>query len=56
MSIKVTREQVSAARILHALDQAEGRKSDEWVMRLINAKESLSPTSTETTEATQSDR
>lgn len=39
MSIKVTREQVSAARIVHALDKAEGRKSDEWVLRLIEAKD-----------------
>lgn len=44
MSIKVTREQVSAARIVHALDQAEGRQSDEWIMRLINAKEPAAPT------------
>ncbi|WP_156811718.1 hypothetical protein [Janibacter hoylei] len=39
MSIKVTREQVAAAKIIRALDKAEGRKSDEWILRLINAKE-----------------
>lgn len=38
MTIKVTREQVAAARIVHALDRAEGRESDEWILRLINAK------------------
>lgn len=39
MSIKVTREQVAAARIVRALDQAEGRESDEWIERLTRAKE-----------------
>lgn len=38
MSIKVTREQVAAARIVYALDQAEGRKSDDWITRLVRAE------------------
>lgn len=38
MSIKVTREQVAAAKIVHALDKAEGRKSDEWITRLVSAE------------------
>lgn len=51
MRIKVTREQVAAARIVHALDLAEGRESDEWVIRLINAKEPTSPDRSATTES-----
>lgn len=39
MSIMVTREQVAAARIVRALDQAECRESDEWIERLTRAKE-----------------
>ncbi|MDN5746807.1 MAG: hypothetical protein L0H31_17075 [Nocardioidaceae bacterium] len=38
MSIKVTQEQVAAARIVYALDQAEGRQSDEWITRLVRAE------------------
>lgn len=44
MSIKVTREQVAAARIVHALDQAEGRQSDRWIQRLLQAKKSQGST------------
>lgn len=36
-TIKVTRQQVAAARIVSALDQAEGRESDEWIQRLTQA-------------------
>lgn len=36
-TIKVTRQQVAAARIVSALDQAEGRESDEWTQRLTQA-------------------
>lgn len=38
MTIKVTREQVAAAKIVQALDNAEGRQSDEWITRLVSAE------------------
>lgn len=38
-TIKVTRQQVAAARIVRALDQVEGRQSDEWVQRLTQAEQ-----------------
>lgn len=57
MTVKVTREQVAAARIVHALDRAEGRKSDEWILRLINAKEPATrSTSALANESTESHR
>lgn len=39
MTIKVTREQVEAAKVVQALDKAEGRESDEWITRLVSAEE-----------------
>lgn len=38
MTIKVTPDQVDNARLLMALDRADGRASDEWVVRLANAR------------------
>jgi len=38
MTIRVAQDQVDNARLLMALDKAEGRESDEWVIRLANAK------------------
>lgn len=36
--IKVTQDQVDNAKLLIALDRARGRDSEEWIVRLANAK------------------
>jgi len=38
MAIKVTPDQVDDAKLLMALDRADGRTSAEWIVRLANAK------------------
>lgn len=38
MTIKVTPDQVDNAKLLMALDKADGRDSEEWIVRLANAK------------------
>lgn len=42
-AIKVTRQQVAAAKIVRALDQAEGCQSAEWVERLVRAGSQSDP-------------
>ena len=36
-TIKVTQDQVDNARRLMALDRADGRQSEEWIIRLASA-------------------
>lgn len=43
MAFEVTADQVDNARLLLALDKARGLTSDEWVVRLANAKPSTPP-------------
>ena len=38
MTIRVAQDQVDNARLLMALDKAEGRESEEWIVRLANAE------------------
>lgn len=38
MDIRVTSDQVDNARLLVALDRAQGRESDEWIIRLASAR------------------
>lgn len=38
MTLKVTPDQVDNAKLLMALDKADGRKSEKWIVRLANAK------------------
>ncbi len=38
MAIFVTRRQISAAKLRLALDEALGRRSAEWAVRVANAK------------------
>lgn len=40
MTIKVTPDQVDNAKLLVVLDKVQGKTSDEWVVRLANAKPS----------------
>lgn len=40
MTIKVTPDQVDNAKLLVVLDKFQGKTSDEWVVRLANAKPS----------------
>lgn len=44
MTIKVTPDQVDNAKLLVALDKARGRASEEWIVRLANAKQADSQT------------
>lgn len=37
MTIRVTSDQVDNARLLIALDRAQGRATDEWILRLARA-------------------
>ena len=37
-TIKVTQDQVDNARLLMALDRADGRQSEEWIIRLASAR------------------
>ncbi len=37
MTIRVTRDQVDNAKLLMALDRADGRECDEWIVRLAGA-------------------
>ena len=37
MTIHVTRDQVDNAKLLMALDRADGRESEEWIVRLAGA-------------------
>lgn len=37
MTIRVTSDQVDNARLLIALDRADGRNTDEWILRLARA-------------------
>lgn len=43
MTIKVTPDQVDNAKLLVVLDKVQGKTSDEWVVRLANAKPSTPP-------------
>lgn len=38
MAITVTPDEVDNARLLMALDKARGRTTEEWIIRLANAK------------------
>ena len=38
MPITVTPDRVDNAKLLVALDRARGRASEEWILRLANAK------------------
>ena len=45
MTIHVTRDQVDNAKLLMALDRADGRESEEWIVRLAGASTCLLYTS-----------
>ena len=44
MTIRVTRDQVDNAKLLMALDRADGRESEEWIVRLAGASAALGET------------
>lgn len=44
MTIHVTRDQVDNAKLLMALDRADGRESEEWIVRLAGASTNVGDT------------
>lgn len=44
MTIRVTPDQVDNAKLLMALDRADGRECDEWIVRLAGASTAVDET------------
>lgn len=44
MTSHVTRDQVDNAKLLMALDRADGRESEEWIVRLAGASTNVGDT------------